>query len=430
MNIASWLQGIEPTVSDDDIPRRPRLTRKRKRQPRFQMPTPTASSSSPPSKRRRPDDDAGEVDNDDPDQTPRGRRGWSHTESISSRSSGSLSPTKRMATLEIAKSPFLVAQIKRNDSRMPAELRDILDALDGFQSRIGVVPNHLSQEIKARAEHDKNFFNFYPHTFQTLASNALTDSTAPTDAQPKLPLDPVLDILSAAEECFDQKHPEAAWNILVHWPVFQLALGTVTSNTSPTEGSETLDNSPIRVRAMPCTTARLIQRPHGAKMIDFCLFVEPQGQDEKMIRELREGLLFINHTDYYPLRHRPLVLSAESKQPGMGFRDAQIQLGVWQAEQWAFFERMLSPRGGIPKLIPFLPALIIQGHEWSFAATTRSGNETILWVKQPIGSTDTALGIFQVIHALRYIAEWVRRAYWPWYKGAFLNDEMLTSSPD
>ncbi|KAI1260464.1 hypothetical protein F5Y18DRAFT_405468 [Xylariaceae sp. FL1019] len=376
MNIASWLQGIEPTVSDDDIPRRPRI-RKCKRQPRSQMPTPTASTRAPPSKRLRPDDEAGEVDNDDPDRTPKERRGWSHSQSTSSRSSGSISPTSRMATLEIGKSPLVVAQIDQSDSRMPAELADMLNALDGFQSRVGIVPEYLSREVKARAEHDRNFFNFYPHTFQTPASNAAADSTAPADAPPRLSLDHVLDILSAAKECFNQQHPEANWNILVHWPVFQLALGTLTSNTRPTEGSKTLDTSPIRVRAMPCTTARLIQRPHGAKMIDFCLFVEPHGQDAEIIRELREGLLFMNHTDYHPLRHRPLVLSAESMQPDMGFRDAQIQLGVWQAEQWAFIERMLSSKGSTSKLIPLLPALIIQGHEWSFAATTRSGNQTV-----------------------------------------------------
>lgn len=63
-------------------------------------------------------------------------------------------------------------------------------------------------------------------------------------------------------------------------------------------------------------------------------------------------------------------------------------------------------------MIPFLPAIIIQGHEWHFAATTRSGNTTVLWVKQPLGATDSILGIFQIVCALRHLAAWIRMSYW------------------
>jgi hypothetical protein len=101
--------------------------------------------------------------------------------------------------------------------------------------------------------------------------------------------------------------------------------------------------------------------------------------------ELREQLQYFNHTDYFPLRQQPVVLSAKSKKPGEGYQDAQVQLGVWQAAQWAFFffESLLASQctgaEAGPAVIPFLPALIIQGHEWSFAATTLFGKQTVCY---------------------------------------------------
>lgn len=392
MNIASWLEGVLSVTSADEYPlqqqRSPgRATLKRKIQG-HQIPTPSSSTGAPHSKRPRPtaadghdNDGVPEIDDllSDLDQTPRGPRSftaWSQSDGTRSGSSGSRSPTKRLAALELSARPVVINQIQRADPRMPAALRDMLDELDLFQSRVGVVPGYLAQEIEAQPRVENNyqyhFFNFQPYTFQ------------PADAvcvDPDISLDRVMEVFLAATECFNERHPEATWNSHVHGPVFQLALGTIINKDSaaprpnPRDESRSL-NPPLRVRAMPCTTARLVHYPHGAKMVDFCIFVEPQGEDADKVQEIRTRLGHsINHTDFYPLRHRPLVLSAESKKPGEGYSNAQIQLGVWQAAQWALLEKLSS--AGAETLIPFLPALVIQGHEWSFAATTKSGKQTV-----------------------------------------------------
>ncbi|KAI1183373.1 hypothetical protein F5B17DRAFT_443490 [Nemania serpens] len=356
----------------------------------------SANITTSPNKKRRTDNDK----NDDAvdlvsDLAPRGRSLLPHSARVSNYSSGTsrTSSTKRLSQLEIAPvNPVLVAQIRRSDTRMPTDLVKILDTLDNFQRRVGIVPNYLAVEIEARFKDDREFYNFQPSIFYE------TNETVHSQ-NPKLCLDAMLEIFSAATECFNEEHSEATWNALVHWPVFRLALGPIIGFVeTDRKAQDKMHQADVRV--MPCTTARLQGRPHGAKMVDYCFFIDPQGDDAQQIDEIRESRDFINHTDYPPLRRRPIALSAVSKKPGEGYKDAQIQLGS--------------------ALIPFLPAVIIQGHEWSFAATTKSGRHTILWVKQAIGATNIVLGMFQIIHALRHIAARIRDTYWPWYRCAIL----------
>ncbi|KAI1179467.1 hypothetical protein F4777DRAFT_532663 [Nemania sp. FL0916] len=316
--------------------------------------------------------------------------------------------------------PVTVAQINRSDPGMPEELITILNTFDSFQSRAGIVPSYLRSSVEKRAKWDDNFYNFRPTTFQ----NETTDITTALD--PGISLDRVLEIFFAANECFDEEHAETTWNTLVHWPIFQLALGAIVDapKAPPEENGTPEREHQIRVRAMPCTAARLKRRQDDKKMIDFCMFIEPQDEELKMLIELEKRLRLdcgINHTDYDPLIHRLIVLSALSMENVGVFKEEQVQLCVWQRAQWALLESLteFTNSGGkdaARPMIPFLPALIIQGHDWSFAATTRSGKQTILWLKQDIGKTDSVLGIFQIVHGLRYIARWIRETYWPWYR--------------
>lgn len=347
-------------------------TRKRKRQlEQRQVPTamrsPTTPSNtllSPPSKSSLPEYD----DNDDMDDLD--MEDWERTRS---RSSGSPRPpaNNRAAHLETTMvNPVVVIQINRRDARMPPELVTMLNTLDGFQGRVGIVPDYLAVEIEARAKGDRELHNFQSSTF----SKADKTTTGAPIIEPKILLDRVLEVLSAARECLNWRHSEATWNTLVHWPVFQLALGStaVIEAAGKSEGQK----HQVFVGAMPCTEARLQGRSRGAKMVNYCIFVVPQGEDYQQIYEMRQAGYYVNHTDYPPLRHRPIVLSATSLTPGENYQDAQIQLGAWQAAQWTFLKLASS---GVPQstLIPFLPALIIEGHEWSFAATTKVSKHTV-----------------------------------------------------
>lgn len=208
MNILSWLEGVDPAD-----PQQPPKTRKRKQQ---QMPSPTASTTDnptdspgavlPPAKRQWPDNDDGIVDIE---RTPRARSGKalsiSNASSYSSNNSR-ISPTKRLAKLELAPdNPVSVQQIIRTDNRIPTELITILNDLDSFQRGNGIVPGYLAVEIQTRAEYDKNFYNFTRSTFERS-----DEATHPPVSDPQLSLHQILKAFKSAKECLNEDHAEAA----------------------------------------------------------------------------------------------------------------------------------------------------------------------------------------------------------------------------
>ncbi|KAI3317147.1 hypothetical protein HD806DRAFT_527338 [Xylariaceae sp. AK1471] len=353
----------------------PSLPETRERKRRQRMPTPITATI--------------DADNLDLGRTPRWRSGkaWStsnRTNSSRSSNTSRLSPTKRLAKLEVAtQTTILVRQISRNDTRIPTELIIILGELDSFQDRVGIVPKYLAAEVNARAKDDDDFYNFVPSTFEQSDEGAANGVATMSD--PQLCLHQVLKGFKSAKECRNEEHAEATWN-------------TLTAESAPvhTDRSEGQDRDreqsrehQVRVRGMPCTAARLIGRAHGSKMVDYCIFVEPRAHEATKIDEVRERITYINHTDYNALRWRPTVLSAESMKASEGFRDAQLQLSVWQAAQWTLLVNLLTLRSTAvegreeqPMVIPFLPALIIQGQEWYFTATTRSEEETVYALPQ------------------------------------------------
>jgi hypothetical protein len=128
----------------------------------------------------------------------------------------------------------------------------------------------------------------------------------------------------------------------------------------------------------------------------------------------------INHTDFLPLRNRPVVVGIETKKRGGGDQtEAELQIGTWHAAQWKMLAQLVDDvRGGGGRLdtLPFLPAVLVCGHEWSFAATTREGRKTILWLEKGFGSTTSPLGVYKTVWGLQRIARWAAEVYWPWFR--------------
>ncbi|TLS20442.1 uncharacterized protein PpBr36_11277 [Pyricularia pennisetigena] len=185
----------------------------------------------------------------------------------------------------------------------------------------------------------------------------------------------------------------------------------------------------------------------------------------------------INHTDFGPLNKWPIALSVETKRPGESGEKAELQVGVWQAAQWRLLEWQrqeqkhklqisrhsqqslaamdvederiegeamvrvmgqnnaavtVTSQTSIPPITPdlaFLPALIIVGHDWKFAATTREdcdGGRTVLWTESTIGSTSNLLGIYRIIWCVRRLARYVEERHWPWYSEHILGLHLET----
>ncbi|CAI4213260.1 unnamed protein product [Parascedosporium putredinis] len=156
-----------------------------------------------------------------------------------------------------------------------------------------------------------------------------------------------------------------------------------------------------------CSTAGIIKEyvPCSAsgKKVDFCIYVDPSystaPESSRQISTLRRSLPLhsINITDLEAVNKTPIAVSIETKRANAALDQAELQIGVWQAAQWNMLEALVTQRvarsvtasgaqgvGGVEhkvaealERLPFLPALIVHGHEWKLAATTREGKKTV-----------------------------------------------------
>ncbi|KAL8291228.1 hypothetical protein RB597_005459 [Gaeumannomyces tritici] len=271
------------------------------------------------------------------------------------------------------------------------------------------------------------------------------------EAQESPSLADILRVLDKAAEYAERGWDEAGWNVAVHYPLLRLAI--------PDES---------QVDIAPCTTADIqrqflptsASRQTGGKRVDFCITINPHWPRARFestpasraIKGVCRQLpgLSINHTSYHPLADRPIAISIETKRLGGSVENAEIQLGIWQAAQWNMLEMLTrsersgtapplakepnpsdSPSSG-PELtslngLDFLPAIYIVGHEWKFAATTKSstttgddkdGTEsgTTLWTEFPIGDTTSVLGIYRIVWCLRRLARYSVEEFWLWHQ--------------
>lgn len=192
------------------------------------------------------------------------------------------------------------------------------------------------------------------------------------------------------------------------------------------------------------TTADIIKeylpRNAGGKMIDFCLFLDPAqspvARDKNIaapaISKLRGSLPcgVINHTDFLPLRGRPIAVSIETKKRGGSQQDAELQMATWHAAQWKLLSRLVQDAGRSLDGLSFVPAVLVNGNDWIFAASTREGEKTYLWLERSFGSTSTALGTYSVVWGLQRLARWAEEVYWPWFCRNVLGMSIPTSPQD
>ncbi|KAF5016976.1 hypothetical protein F66182_11174 [Fusarium sp. NRRL 66182] len=324
------------------------------------------------------------------------------SQSTQSQASSRSSPSKQLASLEISPRGFEPREFTAEDDRLPRQLRDILDGLQDIKdSAFGIISRNWEEEISSLAKTDHQFSRIRNHMF---ADPSFRDKFGPTPSP-----EDARSLATEAADCHVTAQNEAGWNMMVHYPLLSQAV----------YGSQ---RQKQLVGVAPCTTAKIIQEylqsPTQAKMIDFCIYLDPKDNAAE-VEEARRILPcgYINHTDFYSLRNRPIALSIETKAASnTPAGSAELQIGTWHSAQWRFLEDLVSRNTGSMDGLPFLPAIIAQGHQWSFAATTRVGQKTVLWLPFQFGSTDDVIGVYKTVLGLQQLCRWVDGVFWPWYK--------------
>ncbi|KAF5021015.1 hypothetical protein F66182_6946 [Fusarium sp. NRRL 66182] len=335
----------------------------------------------------------------------------SHSEAAS-QTSGRSSPSKQLqlAGLEIDPNGFKRHALDLKNPELPPALRSMLLELQNCKgSGLGVVSNHWQQDIMERASQDAEFCVFLPHMFVPAGER---DQLGPTPSP-----DEAMFLAQKTNQCDTTSQNEAGWNMMVHYPLLDRAI----------YGPQIQRRSQL-VGFAPCTTAKIIREYHSVatqpKMIDFCTFLNPVPDIDPVASEAVEkvrGLLplkVVNHTAFDPLRDCPIAISIETKAPDKAAASGAIslQLGTWHAAQWHFLEDLVALSGGSFDSLPYLPAIIVQGHQWSFAATTRTGKKNKLWLSYEFGDTSDVLGVYKTVWGVQRLCQWTEQVYWPWYR--------------
>ncbi|KAJ0126677.1 Uncharacterized protein HZ326_30222 [Fusarium oxysporum f. sp. albedinis] len=255
------------------------------------------------------------------------------------------------------------------------------------------------------------------------------------DDDDEMPLSSVFaivdDIIEEAQRCQNDAFDETGWNHLVHTPLIK---AVIKHKCWP--GSSILKMSPCMTASV---TARYHKFPLPSTKVDYVLHIDPPASTEvdAATRRLQAATLekSVNHTSFDPLRTSPICLSIETKKYGGDVKKGDVQMASWQAAQWTC---LASQAGESIEKLSFLPGIIVQGHHWSFVATTRRGDETVsvlsveqccfsevnmlltcwktLWASTPIGTTMTSLGVLQIMAGLSRLRRWAVEDFWPWYK--------------
>ncbi|TLD03355.1 uncharacterized protein PgNI_12367 [Pyricularia grisea] len=410
-DILAWL-----SVQHDTLPQ-PQI-RKRKRTQGLQTPPPDSTSSigtmDTPAKRT-----ATHIDEDQ--ETPRASRSYPAGGSLPSTSSRTsqrsrASPSKRRREVESMERLSLRTRSfstkKPND--LPETLKIILRDLTQASKGRRIISWSRRKEIPCTEDSIEDW-HFLPCDSEEAESPSFKD---------------VCKIQKRAGKYAEASYDEAAWTAGVVFPLLELAIPD--------------DEQLVRV---PCTSARVVDRDllppayASGKMVDICLAIDPSwtpqsnevtspstatttsGVDSNIdngarvadsLRMIQRHQPFktVNHTDYQPLSESPIALSIEIKRPSGDSEEAQRQLAVWQYAHWNMLQLLASTKidGRLSTLegLSFLPGIYIVGHKWEFSATIRNNTgEVVQWIDCPLGSTETAHGIYAIIWGLRRIAQYL-----------------------
>ncbi|KAI1826702.1 hypothetical protein F4861DRAFT_41828 [Xylaria intraflava] len=348
--------------------------------------------------------------------------------------SGASSPKKQMMSLRLSETG--VEYHSLNERTVPEVAKTLFGTITEIGRGYDILPDALRSTITERL------------TVRNIDSGQWRYCFKPANETPARPgripsFEEVEKVLTKAIECEDFNHEEASWNSQVH---LRLLEGIF---------EEPLGGQCDDFNAVSCTSAR----PHRefepisttAEMIDICIYASLDRNEDLRAAMIEFSnitpTMTVNHTDFETIQHRPLLLSIETKRPGVEWERAQIQIGVWHAAQWAFLrwgvsQKLLRQRReqGLDaptsdkelegfkaeslvalSTLGFIPGIIIQRNRWHLVLSTYEDGKTKLWTEWVFGTTKSLLDIYAIVAGVRELVAWARDVYLPWFQENILD---------
>lgn len=329
----------------------------------------------------------------------------SNTETTSTNRKRSPSPRKARQKLMLAEIGVIPVTIGSKGFELPKEVQILCHDLRRLQTQRGLLPLSIHNDARGELEFDDEmYYSEQPEPAETLHG-----------LNHKEVWKTVLFIRDAAQESFDEDSPESTWNMTVHAPILQTALRGHWKSQE--------------IWYKDLTTARvcdqdLLPKVQGAsvksKMVDFGVVIQPQARSTlwKDIVEVCKSQAYhtINQIDAPHLCRTPIAISMEVKRAGGSEDEALVQLETWVTAHYNNLKVLLRSSGQEVDL-PILPLLQTQGHEWRLIIAEMKSKESLIILHRGIklGSTDSILGIYQIIASIDRLAQWVSSDYRTWW---------------
>lgn len=417
-------------------------------------------------KRRRLQGIAGHDSLPDPDTTPRPgiRRIASSSGSFStsasetsSRASGTPSTKQQIMNLRLSESGVECKPLDVDAA--PDAAQKLVSTLEEIGRAHDILPHALEHTIVAKLKERDMEYRKWRHSFLPMEEPDGLPGRIPT-------FEEVEKIHWKARECQEFNHEESSWNSQVHLRVlesiYEEAIGSQCDDFNAMSWYVIFDASRMVAPAFYAYTflnSSSTARPHREfkpasspiKMINICVYASVD-RDAPLKASLNKfsgatPTQTVNHTDFEAISARPLLLSIETKRPGVHWDTAQLQIGIWHAAQWSFLrwavrQKILRQRADRGLQMPqtdeeqdefkaeeltvlsslgFIPGIIIQGHRWHLVLSTYGDGKTKLWTDYQFGTTQSCLEIYAVIAGMRQLTAWARDSYLPWFKRSILD---------
>lgn len=335
---------------------------------------------------------------------------------ISNRSS---SPRKARFNMQLAKVSVENTTFGAPGRELPASANSLYRAIKSIDLHRRVLPSAIRSVIENTVE-DLDEDMYY---------NISSDDTE----DPQIHLarwQRILLVLEAARECKDEDDPESAWNSEVHSRVLRIAL---ESRESRRVWYEDLTSARISER-------RLLPQISGfsakSKMVDYGIVIQPSVDSilaasiKRLCRE--QQIDSVNQTNANHVCFKPIAVSIETKRAAVEEDQAILQLNTWVSAHFAKLDSLIGTHAPNEKAkaevrvkatMPILPLVKVQGHDWKLLIAEKKTDSILIHGELVIGSTQSHLGVYQILAALRRLAQWVEDEYRPWWIREILGEK-------
>ena len=343
------------------------------------------------------------------------------SESRGSNKARSQSPTKRLGDLQFSDMP--VDSRNWSSGTIPQELKGLARDMQGIGRGAGVIPLAVSENFAAREEMIMDF-QWVKEDGKRLEKEA--GRTSKDKITGGLGHEAfwyrALTICEATNECLEDRDPEPAWNSEVHSTILRLAL---VGHWAAQE-IWYKDITVARISNKSLVPWNIATGAMQSKMVDYAILINPSqkftGNSSKLlhnhiIEKLRtqKGSASINQTESEWVRFKPIAVNIETKRDAVGEDDAHVQLATWLTAQYIRLRQLIPNK--VKTKLPSFPVLSVQGPRWLLMIASLEENNRINLIKElDLGRTDSVAGVYQVVAAIRRVAQWVNDEYRPWFE--------------